>query len=797
MHYHVLVFVFFSSLAISQNCDNTLVGKVSDLHDNSVLSGATVIIKETQQAAYSDLEGVFTFKNLCNDKYTISISHPECITLEFEIRMTKDSTKTFKLEHHHEELNEVIVEGSSELQATETLVESKIDATTIDDNSSKTLGDVLERVSGVSSLNMGNTIVKPVINGLHSSRITIMNNGVRMEDQEWGVEHAPNIDVNSASTIRVVKGAGALQYSGDAIGGVVIIEPNRIPVKDTLYGKTTVNAQSNGRGGTISSRLTKSNAKGWFTSVNGTMKRYGDFEAPDYILSNTGAYERSASARLGLNRFNSGVEAYYSYYKNTLGILRASHIGGAQDQLTAINSGQPTVIRDFTYDIDRPRQEITHHLATLKGFKKFENLGKLSFRYDFQQNNRLEFDIRRGDDANKASIDLQLTTHAIALDLDSKLNDQIGLKAGFLGRYQKNFANPNTGVRRLIPDYDKYDLGVYGLTDIKLNTKLTIEGGIRLDYSLIDAFKFYRTSFWESRGYDVLFADLVIDVLGTQVLTNPKLDFLNFSGTLGTKYSFNTNNKLFFNLSLGTRTPNPSELFSEGLHHSASRIELGDLRFEAEKSHKISLTYQYEKERFALSVNPYLNVINDFILIQPTEVQQTIRGNFQVWEYMQTDAVFTGIDVDASYQINDLFSYTGQFAIVKAYDENDEPIISMPPANFRNEIVYKNSKLNNLLFALESQYVFRQNEFPDNNFDIFIPTTGENATVDVSSPPDAYHLINLRSSYDIQLNSKSTLVASLAVTNLFNSSYRDYLNNLRYYADDLGRNILLNFKINY
>jgi iron complex outermembrane receptor protein len=121
----------------------------------------------------------------------------------------------------------------------------------------------------------------------------------------------------------------------------------------------------------------------------------------------------------------------------------------------------------------------------------------------------------------------------------------------------------------------------------------------------------------------------------------------------------------------------------------------------------------------------------------------------------------------------------------------------MPPANFRNEIVYKNSKLNNLLFALESQYVFRQNEFPDNNFDIFIPTTGENATVDVSSPPDAYHLINLRSSYDIQLNSKSTLVASLAVTNLFNSSYRDYLNNLRYYADDLGRNILLNFKINY
>ena len=409
----------------------------------------------------------------------------------------------------------------------------------------------------------------------------------------------------------------------------------------------------------------------------------------------------------------------------------------------------------------------------------------------------MEFDIRRGDDANKASIDLELTTQAIALDLDSKLSDQINLKTGVLARYQKNFADPNTGVRRLIPDYDKYDLGIYGVTDIELNSKLTLEAGLRIDYSLIDALKFYRTSFWESRNYDVLFADLVIEDLGTQVLTNPELDFLNFSGTLGTKYSFNSKNKLFFNISLGTRTPNPSELFSEGLHHSASRIELGDLRFEAEKAYKLSLTYQFNSDRFGLSINPYLNFINDFILIEPTEVQQTIRGNFQVWEYMQTDAVFTGIDIDASYKLSERLSYSSQFAIVKAYDENDEPIISMPPANFRNEIVYQNTNLNNLMFSLESQYVFRQNEFPDNNFDIFIPTTGVNETVDVSTPPDAYHLINFRSSYDIAINSKSTLVAGLTVTNLFNTSYRDYLNSLRFYADDLGRNILLNLKINY
>jgi iron complex outermembrane receptor protein len=37
----------------------------------------------------------------------------------------------------------------------------------------------------------------------------------------------------------------------------------------------------------------------------------------------------------------------------------------------------------------------------------------------------------------------------------------------------------------------------------------------------------------------------------------------------------------------------------------------------------------------------------------------------------------------------------------------------------------------------------------------------------------------------------------VAITNLLNTSYRNNLNRLRYYADDLGRNVLLNIKFNY
>ena len=70
-------------------------------------------------------------------------------------------------------------------------------------------------------------------------------------------------------------------------------------------------------------------------------------------------------------------------------------------------------------------------------------------------------------------------------------------------------------------------------------------------------------------------------------------------------------------------------------------------------------------------------------------------------------------------------------------------------------------------------------------------------TVDISTPPPPYHLlgVNLKwGPYDF-LSSKVSI--SLSIDNLFDSSYRNYLNRLRYYADEQGRNVLLQIKFSY
>lgn len=125
----------------------------------------------------------------------------------------------------------------------------------IQENKGKVLADVLSDMAGVSTISMGNTIVKPVINGLHSNRILLLNNGIRHEGQQWGAEHAPELDPFSADRMEVVKGAQGVRYGADALAGVVLLSPRPIETENPITGNIDLIGQSNGRGLTMNGRL--------------------------------------------------------------------------------------------------------------------------------------------------------------------------------------------------------------------------------------------------------------------------------------------------------------------------------------------------------------------------------------------------------------------------------------------------------------------------------------------------------------------------------------------------------------
>ena len=798
MKYCIIITLLFSCVMYSQNCNHSLEGYVLDFHNGKPIAGATLQIENSQLHTISDSNGKFIINNLCESSLELIVSHISCDQKTLVIDIKDDLQTTIYLEHHIEELEMVAIKGNNSNNGAISAQKEKIDKKIIDNFSSESLGTILKQAKGVSSINTGNNIVKPVINGLHSSRIAIMNNNVRMEDQEWGIEHAPNIDVNAIDNITVIKGSNALAYAGDAIGGIVILKPLRYLNKDTLFGKTIVGFQSNGLGYNFNSMLSKNFKNGWFANGNVGYKENGDLKSPDYNLTNTGAKSFSGNVILGYQKFEYGFEANISYIDNTMGILSASHIGNAGDLVNAIDNEEPLIIDDFSYAINSPKQEVAHLLGKINFYKRFSSLGKLSVQYDYQNNHRFEFDKRIGDDRDKPAVDLKLITQNLKSDLIIDMFDNSTIYLGVTGKYQENIANPETGVRRLIPDYEKTDVSFYGIWNTTFNDKLAADLGIRYDYNFIDAQKYYITSRWEERGYNEDFSDFVLNDLGTQLLTNPTFTYHNISLSAGLIYTINKNNNLTIAYGLSSRPPNASELFSDGLHHSAARIELGDLRLTKEISNRVGLSYQFETNKININIDAYSNQINDFIYLKPTGTQSTIRGAFPVWEYFKTNAFLAGIDTSIDYQFTESWSLNSSLSYV--YGQNtveDIPLIDIPTFKLNNALNYKLKKWNHLNVRLAHEWAGRQNRYPNYNFETYIPTTEEYVEVDISTPPNAFQLIHLYGDVTFLFNEKMNLNLMLGVTNLFNTNYREYLNRLRYYADDTGRNITIQIKFNY
>lgn len=793
MRFNILLLFALVAMSNSTYSQSTLSGRVTDTK-NQPLDGAHIHIGERH--SLSNPAGFYELHNIPNGQQRVVISYIGYSALDTILDIREDMVLNAVLKPQSTQLEEVVLSESARVSKS-AVVKQDVKLITLEKYSSATLGDALKEIPGVYSLKTGNSIVKPVINGLHSSRVPVLVNNVRLEDQQWGTEHAPNLDINSAGKVSVIKGASALQYGGDAIGGLVLVEPVSV-LKDTLYGRSIVSLNSNGRGGSITSSLHKGAEKGWAWNAGGTFKYFGDREAPDYVLSNTGNREGNFFGDVKYIADTYDISASYSFYNATIGIASATHIGSTADLANAINSGIPAVVNPFTYTIKAPKQEIQHHLAKLNFNTDLSPFSKLALQYAFQLNHRKEFDIRRGDDRNKAALDLTLITHSLQADWKYEKDDNT-LKGGVSFAMQNNEASPDTGIRPLIPNYNRTDAGAYAIAAHRFTNSFSAEAGLRYDFSHVDADKFYQKSRWTSLGYEGEFDNFIVADYGTQWLTNPTFTYNNISASLGINKQFNSNWELFANAGLTMRNPNPSELFSDGLHHSNGTIELGDLRTQKEESYKLSTTLKKQGSIFSFEVTPYANFISNFIFLKPTGAEYTIRGSFPVYQYTQNDALLTGVDFHSDVYLGKHLKYSLNMAYVHGTNrDTDEPLIDMPPFIIGNSLLYTFNDRHNFYLELNSQAVFKQNRYPNYNFYADVPQDGElvPVLVDVSTPPPGYHLLNFSSGMDFTLGKTLTSV-SFTVNNIFNTSYRDYLNRQRLYTDDIGRNFILQLKFNY
>lgn len=788
-----IIAILFGLLFTNAQTTFTVKGKVIDFHDKVPLKEAKITIGTSTQI--SDSKGNFIFKAVPKGNYKLIANHPDCDAITEELNVNKDLEITLQLEHHIENIETITLHGTH--KNANSLIVKSLDRSEIDRKSTENLGNILSSISGVGALKSGNNIAKPIIHGLYGSRVPIINNGVKMAEQEWGVEHAPNIDVNQFDHIDVIKGASALKYGSDAIGGVVVLEPQVFKRKDTIQGSANLSGISNGQGVGLGINLLKTWDNGWAIKTTGGFKKLGDLKTPDYNLMNTGLQNQSFSFTVQNNTFLQGISFAYSVTDSEIGIYRGSDLGNLEDFYKALTSDIPIYQRDFSYSIDNPKQDVQHHIAKISAFKRFENLGKLSFDYNFQYNHRKEYDVRRGELAQVPSLDLELFTNQININ-DFIEREFWSLETGIDLKYQFNYSTPETQARRLVPNYDQYAGGFYSVFKYKLTPHLNAEAGLRYDVAKYEVKKWYDSSDWENL-YAEDFSEFYVKTDGNRVFTKPNLTFKNLSFNAGLDYQPSKNLDIKFNYAKVGRTPNVAELFADGLHHSAAIIEVGNMGIKNEDGNQFNLNIDGKLnilDGLIVTINPYLFITKNFITEVPTGIQNTIRGVFPVWSYKQIDAKMYGLDVDAQLKLNDHFEYRGNFSYINGQDQtNDQPLIMMVPTNFTNSLEFKKEDLKNFYFKVQQQTFLQQKRFPVYNPTINIFENGVDVekTLDLSTPPPTHTLWSVQTGFDFNKH----FTAGLNVTNLFDTNYKDYLNRMRYFSYEMGRNIIFNIKYNF
>ena len=795
----VLFYIGSKNLVFAQSCNLKLTGNVKDLHDGSSVIGALITLEGTNFFCQTNLDGYCEIEGVCPGDYVIIVSHPESLSAQKRIKLTTNQNENFQLEYHVDELEEIILSDSKISRLNKSLLQVSLDIGNLSSYGGNTLTEALNIIPGASILKTGTAIAKPIIHGMYGSRVGIVTDDFRQFDQEWGPDHAPFVDFDSFENLQLVKGAAALKYGGDTPGGMIILSSKRKILKDTLFGKTNLNFESNGRGGKWSTLLEKNFSNGYFIKGQFTLKRFGDFNAPNYVLSNTGLVENDFSMYVGRDIVTSGWNLHYSNFNVETGILKGAHIGNVQDLFYALKADEPSVINEFTYNIDPPRQLGKHQKISFKHFTLLNNNTKLEWGYNYQANRRKEFDVRRGGRSEIPAIDLLLRTHSLMGSLSGIKRQNWNFEMGFNGLIQDNYSDPYTGIKRLIPDYIKYEAGIYLLGNYQKNNTFVWEWGLRMDHILLDAKKYYYTSVWEKRGFADRFEAFEIRTIGNQILTNPKLIFQNFSGQTG--IATQLGEKLQLNLSyiLSQRAPNPSELFSDGLHHSIAAIEYGNLTLQKEVSHKLIMGLSKTSDHFNYTLEPFFSRITDYIYIEPTGLLQSIRGAFPVWSYRSTNVNLAGIDFSSTMSINSLFNLDLGASYTHAQDiTNYEPLIMIPPFNSFQKLRYQ-SKKGYWNVELSNQISLKQNRFPNSNFEFDLLEEGKivTKTVDISESPNGFHRMDAVFSFQLNPNSKRVQQLRLIFQNITNSTYRDYLNRMRFYADEMGRNIRLQFNYSF
>ncbi|MDX2237350.1 MAG: TonB-dependent receptor [Hyphomonadaceae bacterium] len=536
------------------------------------------------------------------------------------------------------------------------------------------LGDTLDALPGVSTTFFGAGASRPIIRGLGEDRVRVLQNGVGAIDASTASpDHAVTSDGLDAERIEVLRGAAALAYGGNAVGGVVNVIDQSIPTRAPANGfaaQALAGATSVDDGWQGEARLVGALAGPLVAGVSVAARNADDYAIPDQPT------DRALNSWAESRAFAGGAAFVDGWGHVGFAVKRSENEYGLPPEDAAEPGGR--------IDLEQTRYEARGDVAMRLG-----PFDRADFALQVGDYQHTEFEGSGEPGTRFTNEGWEARVEAHHAGLGDALDGAVGVQASdidFAAVGEEAFLTPTQTQVLGAFVIERWDSGAWGL-----------EGGARVERTEHD------NTVFGGRDFDATSASV-------GVFARPAPGWFAAATLARTE-----------------RAPSAVELFSDGPHLATANYEIGDPGLDVEVATSFEISLRYAAPRLRVEANLYRAAFDDYVALVDTgtvfwaDEDAGLEGfapsaddpsvpagaeTLPVFQFSPRDATFVGGEVSASAQIATLGAFAigvdGAVDYVRASFDGDGPAPRIPPRTLTLGVTADSARLSARLEAVDT-----------------------------------------------------------------------------------------------